>query len=52
MSMEGVSQFMQDIGVNIENCESLLACYILEFSTFIKITFQEFEKALVSNNCS
>jgi hypothetical protein len=36
----------------MENAEALFACYIMKFVTFTGVSFNEFEKALVDNECT
>lgn len=48
--MNGIQKFVMDLGVSMENCESMIAFHILEFSSFFKVQFFEFEKALVKHN--
>lgn len=38
MSTEGLTKFYKELGVNLENCESMLATYILKIPTFTRIT--------------
>jgi hypothetical protein len=52
MKIEGIQKFFSDLNASIENCESLIACYLLGFSSFLTINFSEFEQSLVKNNCT
>ena len=38
MSAEGMMKFYRELGVNIENCESFLAAYILKIASFARVT--------------
>ena len=37
--------FFTELGVNLENCESMLVVYILGWSSFLQVTKDEFDKA-------
>ncbi len=45
MSNEGMMAFFTELGVNLENCESMLVVHILGWSSFLRVTKVEFEKA-------
>jgi hypothetical protein len=38
MSTEGMTRFYQELEVNLENCESMLAAYIIKIASFERIT--------------
>jgi hypothetical protein len=46
MSNEGMVSFFTDLGLNLENCETMLAVYILGWSSFLRVTKVEFDKAI------
>ena len=45
MSNEGMLTFFTDLGINLETCESMLVVYILGWSSFFRVTKEEFDKA-------
>ena len=45
MSTDGMYTFFTNLKVNLENCESMLVVYILGWSSFYRITKDEFDKA-------
>ena len=40
-----MESFFLELGVNLENCESMLAVHILGWSSFLRVTKDEFDKA-------
>ena len=46
MSSEGVASFFTDLGLNLDNCESMLAVYILGWSSFLRVKKLEFDNAV------
>ena len=52
MSNEGMESFFLELGVNLENCESMLAVHILGWSSFLRVTKDEFDKARTAHKLS
>ena len=46
MTMEGMEAFFKDLKVNGTNAESILACYIMGFSSITTISKNEVDKVL------
>jgi hypothetical protein len=38
MSTEGLTNFYEELEVNLENCESMLAAHIIKIGSFERIT--------------
>jgi hypothetical protein len=46
MSTDGMLSFFTALQLNLDSCESMLAVYYLGWSSFLRITRDEFERAL------
>ena len=52
MSVEGMQKFYADLGVSLENAESLIACHILDFESFAAITLNDYNQAMERYNAT
>jgi hypothetical protein len=43
MNSEGMIAFFTDLGLNLENCEAMLAVYILGMPSILRITKLDFD---------
>jgi len=50
--MEGLHKFMKDLSLNMETAESLIGFFELGFSSFWKVSYAEFETAMISKNAN
>ena len=50
MTSEGMVAFFAEIGVCVENAESLVTCHLLGFRSFRSISASDFENAMKQND--